>query len=253
MEIGEIEGTLRTVGFSPTETKIYITLLKLGCSKAGEISKKSELNRTTTYDALKRLLQDGLVTYNIRGNRKWFEVVNPQRLIEILREKEEDLKKVLPSLQIINKKPDDKHNVTLYYGYKGIKTVFEDIIREAKVVCVMDSEGQLLDRMPHYGTYYVKQLDKKKVVVKYLIRKERHHSRASKSTEVRFVNKKTKSDAVINIYNNKIAIFVWTDPPEAVLIENQAAAESLRDYFYLIWEISKKCDPAKTSGAHSVD
>jgi len=245
MEIREIEDTLHRIGFSPTETKIYIILLKIGCSKAGKISKKSELNRTTTYDALKRLLERGLVTYNIKGNRKWFEAVNPQALMEILKEKEEDLKKILPFLQIIYKKPEDKHNVTLYYGYKGVKSVFEDILRVAKVACVMDSEGQLLDRMPYYAHYFIKQLDKRKIIVKYLIRKERHHSKASKSTEVRFINKKVKSEAVINIYENKIAIFIWTDPPEAVLIENKAVADSLRDYFYMIWKSAEKLKSSK--------
>ena len=33
------------------------------------------------------------------------------------------------------------------------------------------------------------------------------------------------SPAVTNIYGNKVAIIIWTDEPEAVVIENEAVAK----------------------------
>ena len=53
------------------------------------------------------------------------------------------------------------------------------------------------------------------------------------------MNKKTKSDAVFNIYRDKIAILIWTDPPEGVVIQNKSAADSLRDYFDILWKQAK--------------
>ena len=49
-----------------------------------------------------------------------------------------------------------------------------------------------------------------------------------------------KSSAVTNIYGNKIAIIVWSEPPEAVIIENKDAAESYRSYFEVLWKAASR-------------
>lgn len=238
MMLSELQRSLERIGLSRNEAKIYLTLLKTGLSKAGDISKRSEINRTTTYDALKRLLEKGLVGYVIKANRKWFQPVNPKRLTEFAKEKEEEARKILPTLGGIYKEPEEKHSVTLFHGYKGIKSIFQDIIREGKTNCVMDSEGQFADRMPYYAPYFVKQLEKRRIKVKHLVRAGRDIN-PSRTTEVRFIHKKTKSQSVINIYGDKVAILVWTEPPEAVVIKNKAVSDSFRDYFEMFWKMAK--------------
>lgn len=232
--------TLEFSGLTSNESLVYLTLLQIGPSMAGRISKKSEINRTSTYDVLDSLFKKGLITYTIRSNKKWFECIDPETLLELVKEREEDVRNLLPALQKIYKKPDEKHGVTLYYGTRGVKSVFQMILREAKEVAVMDSEGQLIEKMPAFAKYVKKQLNKRKIKVLYLIRKLKKGNNPSKYTEVRFIEKKTASEAVFNIYNDKIVIFIWTDPPEAVVIQNKAAADSIMDYFYMIWSKAKR-------------
>jgi hypothetical protein len=43
-----------------------------------------------------------------------------------------------------------------------------------------------------------------------------------------------------NIYSDKIALILWTDLPEAVLIKNKAAAEAYRSYFEILWKQAKQ-------------
>lgn len=236
----EIKRNLENIGLSSNESKIYITLLRLGEAKAGQISKKSHINRTTTYDLLDNLLKKGLIKYRVKNNVKWYECANPESLMEIVEEKRNCVKNILPFLKEVYTEPQNEHDVTLYHGRKGVKTVFRRLLDEAEKVCVMDSESQLVERMPLFADYVIKQLDERDIRVLYLVRKENYHNSPSESTEVRFIEKETPSNAVINIYDNKLIIFVWSHPPETVVIENQAAADSLRDYFYIIWEQSKK-------------
>jgi len=240
MEYLKIEEYLKEIGFSSTEIKVYITLLRLGKSKAGSISKESELNRATVYECLKRLAEKGMINSVVGDNEQTFECVDPERLNKFIEEKRDYISRLVPELKKIYKEPKEKHSVLLFHGNNGVKTVFQNILREAKEVCVMDSEGQLLSKMPEYATYFIRQLDKKKIIVKYLVRKEGHRRKGSKYTEVRFIEKKTDSVAVYNVYNDKVAIFIWTDPPEVVLIKNIKVADSLRDYFNIIWEMSEK-------------
>jgi hypothetical protein len=44
------------------------------------------------------------------------------------------------------------------------------------------------------------------------------------------------SPATINVYNGKVAIFIWDEKPEAVLIENEDVARTLKNYFEFMWK-----------------
>jgi sugar-specific transcriptional regulator TrmB len=237
MKMVELQEALERVGLSSNEAKVYLSLLKTGSNKAGAISRECGINRTTTYDALERLLEKGLASFIIKANRKWFEAVDPVRLIEFLEEKKSDVKDIMPGLIEMKKMPKERESVTLYHGYRGMKSVFQDMLDEAKVHYVMDSEGQLIEKMPHFAQYFIKQVEKKNIQIKHIVRRG-IDVKPTSTTTVKFIDKKTKSDAVINIYKDKVAILIWTEPPEAVVIKNGTVADSFRDYFNLIW--SKK-------------
>jgi sugar-specific transcriptional regulator TrmB len=247
MTLAELKETLERIGLSSSETKVYLNLLRIGSSKAGKISKECQINRTTTYDALKRLQEKGLASYVVKANRKWFEAVEPTRLLDYLKEKEDDLQKIMLELQSIDKIPKEKHNVTLFYGYRGMKSILLDLLQEGGTRFVMDSEEQMARKMPHFAKFFIKQLDEKKITVKHLIRDNKEvvdwwyepSIKPSKGTEVKFIDKKTPSDAVIEIYGDKVAICIWTEPPEGIVIQNKTIADSFREYFEILWKTAK--------------
>ena len=71
--------TLKKIGLGHNESKIYLTLIKLGPSMAGKVAKEANIDRSACYDSLKALLKKGLVSYAIEANRKKFEAANPQK------------------------------------------------------------------------------------------------------------------------------------------------------------------------------
>lgn len=232
-----IVSDLEKIGLTKNEAKVYITLLKLGMSKAGVISKNAGINRTTTYDCLNGLIDKGLVSFVVESKHKVFKPVSPERLLDFVKEKELQVQKLLPDLKKFYKTPEKKHNVTLYKGYKGIKSVFQDFISstgEDGTIRVMDSEGQFTKRMPYYSPHYIKQVEDNNIKIKHIVRKGRD-IKPTKTTRVRFIDK-LESDAVINVYADKIAILLWTNPPEAVVIENESLNKSLEYYFEKIWK-----------------
>jgi HTH-type transcriptional regulator, sugar sensing transcriptional regulator len=235
MDFKELKKKLIFIGLNDSEAKVYLVLLKTGSSKAGNISKEASINRTSTYDILKKLMEKGLVSYVIKANHKWFSPANPSRIIELLNEKKQEANDILPYLKAVYKKPKNKQNVTLYQGYKGIKSVFEDIIRTKENNRVMDSEGQFTEKMPYYSPHFVKALNDNNIKVKHLVRKGRN-IKPSKNTSVKYIDKDTTSEAVINIYGDKVAIIVWSDLPEAVVIKNKSVSDSFKYYFDLIWK-----------------
>jgi sugar-specific transcriptional regulator TrmB len=229
---------LKFLGLTKMEAKVYLALLKLGASLAGKISKEAQLNRTTTYYALKSLLDKGLASYVVQANRKWFKATTPEILLELLKEKEEEAKEIIPKLTAMYRAPKEEHQVTLYYGLKGVKSVFQNILREGKPNCVMDSEGQFTERMPFYAPHFIREVERIKIPIKHIVRRG-VDIKPTKTTEVRYIPRETKSESVINIYGNKVAIIIWTDPPEAVIIKNKAAADSFKSYFDILWKAAK--------------
>src|SRR3990167_3782047 len=143
----EIEKTLVKLGFSINEIKVYLTLNDYGSMKAGRISKLAHMDRSSCYNALKLLLEKGLASYVLIGKVKWFQATGPKRLLDYIKEQEEDVKEILPELHAKHKTGKIEGQVRLF---KGVKAIFLDIAREGKDNFVFGSEGQFSERMPEF-------------------------------------------------------------------------------------------------------
>jgi len=242
MGFEEIRDTLKQIGLGHNESKVYLMLLKLGPSMAGRVAKEANIDRSACYDSLKALIKKGLVSYAIEANRKKFAAADPNKLKDYLKEKEELVDSILNGLKEMYKGQEEKSQVSMYRGYKGIKTVFEDILKNAKnrENLVIDSSGNFTEKMPYYAPHYVKGLKENKIKVRAIVRRDTKRN-PNASTSHRFFPKTIKQAKITtNIYDNKIAMILWTDIPEAVIIENKAAVEAYKDYFEMLWKQAKK-------------
>jgi sugar-specific transcriptional regulator TrmB len=73
----EVERELREIGLKSNEIRVYLTLLRIGGSKAGRIAQEAGLERTSAYAAIKRLVRKGLVSYSIADNKRVFAAADP--------------------------------------------------------------------------------------------------------------------------------------------------------------------------------
>ncbi len=128
-----------------------------------------------------------------------------------------------------------EHKVSILYGYDGVEELFKMIVEEGKENYVMDSEGQFTQRMPEFSKWFVKVIEKKGIKIKHIVRKG-VDVKPSKTTEVRYIDRKSKSPAVINIFSNKVAIILWTKIPEVILIEDINMVRSMKKFFDMVWE-----------------
>ena len=175
-----IEQELRDLGFTDNEVKVYLALLRIGRGKAGRISKECSLERTSTYNALKKLQEKGLVSYVIEANRKIFAVAEPTKILDMFKENEERAKLLIPKLEQLKKTEQEKENILKFRGYAGVKTVLNDILKTCKdgeEHYIIGSEGQLTQRMPTFANIFVARKDRKKLKAKILLRKGRSEER----------------------------------------------------------------------------
>ncbi len=235
----DITSVLEKLGFSPNEIKVYLTLNDHGSCKAGKIAKLAKIDRSSSYNSLKSLAEKGLVSYVLIGKVKWFQAVGPQRLLDYLKEQEEDVKAILPELHARHKASKIEGQVRLFKGVKGVKSIFLDIIRTGKDNLVFGSEGQFSRRMPEFAQQFDRLKREKNIRTKLVLRKGRTEL-DNNTSEHRFLENVSESPAVTNIYGDKIAILIWTDEPEGIVIENAAAAKAYRSYFEVLWKVAKE-------------
>src|SRR3989338_9820948 len=98
-----MERTLEELGLTKTESKVYLCLLRKGSIPIGSITKDTGIHRRTIYDIIERLIEKGLVNYILNNDIKYFEAIDPERLLDILKEKEEKIKSILGELKILHK------------------------------------------------------------------------------------------------------------------------------------------------------
>ena len=234
-----IERVLENLGFSPNEIKVYLTLNDHGSTKAGKVAKLAKIDRSSCYNSLKALTEKGLVSYVLIGKIKWFQAAGPKRLLDFVKEQEKEVQEILPELHQRHKASKIEGQVRLFKGIKGVKSIFLDIIRTGKDNFVFGSEGQFSKRMPEFALQFDRLKKERKIKTKLILREGRKEL-DSKTSTYKYIPTVDQSPTVTNIYSDKIALIIWTDEPEGIIIENASAAKAYKSYFDFMWKHAKK-------------
>lgn len=135
--------TLKKLGFSDKTAKVYLALLRLGPSSVRSLAEDVGLNRGTTYDALKWLQDQGVVTYYKKESKQHFVAEHPDRLHRMvqtqeieLRQVDQELDKLIPELSALHSRGGERP-VARYYEKGRIKEILEDVLE----TCEQDAEA----------------------------------------------------------------------------------------------------------------
>ncbi len=229
---------MREVGLTQNESLIYLALLELGPSLAGQISQETGLHRRTVYDVIEMLIKKGLVGYISKNNRKLFEAASPNKFLDIIKERESTIQDALPGMLALYGKTQEKQETNFYTGKEGLRTVFEDQISEGKEILILGASESAFEILPFYFKWYDKDRVKKKIKVR-IIASDKLGKKIPMSA-IRYLPKKYANPLAINIYRDKVAIVLWKKNPLAIVIKNSEISESYKKYFELMWKISKK-------------
>src|SRR3989344_3857642 len=90
---------LKDAGLTENENKIYTALIEIGPTLAGKISRKTGLHRRTVYDVVETLIQKGLVSYILENNRRVFNAVDPEHILDLMEEKKQSLRPLINNLR----------------------------------------------------------------------------------------------------------------------------------------------------------
>ncbi|EPJ44180.1 MAG: transcriptional regulator TrmB [Osedax symbiont Rs1] len=241
--------TLEKLGLSQKEAIVYQSLLALGPSAIRAVAEKSGINRGTTHECLKTLLQKGVVNYLPRGRRKLFAPRDPEVLLQIAEKQQSDLDSaikqlkttVIPDLQHL--KPDfSSTQVQFYEGDEGIEFVLRDILStvqrsDQKDYAVFSSKPirSLLYRpFPNYTNLRIKKGIEVRVIA------IGDGGEDAELSQRKWLKTAGKVDAAyIAIYPPKVAIIslASNDYPTAVVIEAKEVAAAQQIIFNTLWDL----------------
>ncbi len=118
---------LEDIGFTNAQIKTYVILMELGESKTGEIIKKTKLHSSVVYNALSNLIEQGLVSFILKGKIKYFYATDPENLLKVIEDKKSKITEMIPKLIIKRKLIKQKQEAQVFLGWKGIYAAFNKI------------------------------------------------------------------------------------------------------------------------------
>jgi sugar-specific transcriptional regulator TrmB len=131
----QTETILKELGLGDKEVAVFLALLEMGPSPVRSLAVRAGVNRGTTYDILKKLINDGLVSFFDKTNHQYFAAEPPEKLLTLINGKKLELddlgRKVeanLPELKLRFERRGGKPVMKMFEGRKGIKTILEDIL-----------------------------------------------------------------------------------------------------------------------------
>ncbi len=234
----------RDVGFTETETKVYLTLLSLGVGSVGKIAEETGLYRKNVSDALRRLAEKGVITSVIENKKYIYQVKDPKNLLRffekkkhILEEKQKLLKAELPILSETFRSLTPAFEAEIYRGTEGIKTILHDCLNY-KEVLFLGATGDVATRLPYFWPHYNKKREKLKCVWRLLLV---HEARKKQITQSKYyyykiLPKILSSPAVTYVYGDHVAHVLWLEKPVAFVMTHKVLAATYRNYFHFLWD-----------------
>lgn len=248
----KITDLLLDLDFSKTEALTYEALLDLETVSIRKVAERSGINRGTTYEAIKKLVNVGLVSARQSGQREYYTAESPEKVYEIIKDKRKELyrvletsKQVVPELLAEKARPQGRPLVRFYEHDEGIVTILKDVLRTCRT---MDK--------PEYYAY------SSRPIRQYLYRKFPQFTdlRIADDITVRVIaigaggEKAAASDrkwlpepedgsisSYTLIYGDKVAVISLAQDhtPYGVVIEDAGAASMHRLLFEQLWKSLK--------------
>lgn len=239
----EIEQVLEAIGLNKNEILVYLDLLRQGKSSATDISNRTKIHRSNTYDVLDKLAEKGIVQQTIENEKKFFYPIDPKDLLNIIKQQETAVKRIIPKLEDIQNIPREEIKVTVSEGLTSIKNASIKQLECGKEILSYGASSKDVDVLGGYIKDFHNQRIQKGIKLRRIygideLTRVRDLNTLA-LTEARYLSLH-KSKVSWHVCGKKVTIFHWEPPFSAVVIESQPIAETFKHNFELMWEESKE-------------
>ncbi|MBP9864460.1 helix-turn-helix domain-containing protein [Patescibacteria group bacterium] len=238
------EKLLKTLGFTESESKIYLISLETGPSAVQDLAKKAKVSRVTTYAVIEQLMKDGLMSTVEKGKKHLYVAESPERLLSFVHSRVKtmeatlhEIENSLPDLKLLQR--GEKPVVKMFEGVEGLKALLDDVAasksKNLEEFANMDSVHAIFTREELYP--YRKDLGKLAVQGKLLYTSKQKLDVIQPGFTSRYIHPKLLSfDGEIILYKHKTAFSTFHGKLITIIIDSEIITNTVRSLFELAWE-----------------
>lgn len=250
----KIAKALEILGIVGREQTVFFTLLEQGAVNAATLAKQlKSIPRTSIYDILKNLQQQGLISSYTENEQTFYQIEKIEHIIDSieeqkreLTEKQNSIRSVSDLFKQIKAGTAYKPGTRFFDGKKGILAIhreLQDARAETRTIVDIASVSKIFPRMfiednlKDFQTYNILKKDlmiKSEEAEKYL--------KAAPITafhQVKWLPPDVQFATDTLMWDGHVAIIDYTEPVNAVVIDNPTIYETFVAWFEMMWNTGK--------------
>jgi sugar-specific transcriptional regulator TrmB len=237
---------IKNLGFSDKKARIFTSLLQLGECEASAIAKKAGLKRTTVYNILPELLEEGYIKSTVQNGKKHFFIEDPNIVLEQAKDKAESIGKIIPDLKSMFSLVGRTPKITIFEGLGGLKEIYNDFLKSTSKGDKVLAYAGTRDHFQYIPQDFVEDYMQKRIGKNISLRlitgtseltnkfkeydkKELRQSKSTDSKDFDFAGETI-------IYGDKVAFISYRENFLGAIIESKEIAMMQKAVFNLLWD-----------------
>lgn len=237
---------LEDLGLTPAEIKVYLALLELGSSSAGAILDKSQQQNSVVHRALNSLIEKGLISYILEGQKKIYQATNPDNFHDFINDKVKRFDELLPELKRRQQFSEVLSYAEVFKGKKGLNQLYLTLLNSSGKEYNTFGGGSEVT----YGVMgeswwrniHAKRISKKiscRQIFDETIRSFGQELNKKPLTKIKFLPREYAQLQETIIIGDYVGLAIFAANPYGILIKDKIVADGYRKQFELLWEKAK--------------
>ncbi len=235
------EKELQDLGLNDKESVVYLALLSVDNDSVVDLSKKTNINRTTIYPVLESLMSKGLVSEVKVDKKIRFAAESPERLSTfvdkqklIFEERSERVKDFIPKLKTVQRESGERPVVKIYEGKEGALSAVEEIFNSnpedgtSYSIYSKDLLDEMFDEKERTKFFKIRKDIKKLKSKSVYISSKGDLPKSELSNRTRLDEKKYPIHCDINVIGDETRISNLKTNPTTIFIKNKDLSETLK-------------------------
>lgn len=238
-----IHRVLQRLGLNTNEAKIYVALLRAGEALVSEITRATEIPRSTVQFSIEEMRAKGLVSHYSKRHQTYWVAQSPNHLLADLEERHALLERALPEMRRLRHTSDERPRCLHYDGVSGVCAILQEVAHahyETKLYGAFAELANLLE--PATITDFFTDMRAQHVPMQVLIPQSDYAEELRRhllpgTHSLRFSADEDGLSALFVIFGNQLGIIgcqsQWF---QGILYEDRAVADTARSLFATKWE-----------------
>jgi len=236
---------LKESGLKENHARVLMNLIQIKQASVNDISKKTNIPRSSVEIILKNLCKIGLANSFKKKNILYFNPEDPKAIIDTLKHKNDILIESLPLMQELYRGGNSNSEVRFYNEPKSLKTVLDEALSEAQEIIYFGSPDALFDTAtPKVILNFIKKRIQKKIPIRVIFQDSPFaRKRAELKNQLLMQSKIIDINPICNstfmVWKNKVALLSSDINHSLVVIENKELADLEKAMFEGLWKTTE--------------